>query len=167
MKKKSNLLRHPTVRVGLVLLLIVVAFIIARTVFIPSSFGAYGFYRGDNVAESTNFPVKHSQGLDSATCLQCHVDKGSLKSAGVHQTVNCESCHSAAEQHAQAPFTQELKPSKDTARTACLVCHEKLSARPASVILQVNGDNHNGDAQCITCHDPHSPWAKMGGKRPW
>ncbi|GAB6174267.1 cytochrome c [Paradesulfitobacterium aromaticivorans] len=167
MKKESNLLRQPVFRVGFVLLLIVVAFIIFRTAFVPKSFGVYGFYRGDNVAEWTNFSVKHSQGLDSATCVQCHSDKGTIKSTGVHQTVNCESCHSAAGQHAQTPFAQDVKPSKDNSRASCLICHEQLSARPEQVIRQVDGTKHNGDAQCITCHGPHSPWAKMGGKKPW
>lgn len=162
--EKPSFFQQPAVRVGLLLVVVIVAFIIVQQLSIPKSFGAYGFYRGDNVQEWVSMSSKYST-AGTATCNSCHNEKVNLKNQGPHTTVNCESCHLAAGNHTQTPFV--LKPAKDTTRDACLTCHNQQAARLETSIRQIDGSQHNSDKACITCHDPHSPWAKMGGKKPW
>ena len=161
--KKPDYFQRPAVRVGLLLVIVIVFFIIVQQLSIPKSFGAYGFYRGDNVQEWVSMSSKYSV-AGTAACSTCHGDKVTLKNEGPHTAINCESCHLAAEKHIQATF--DVKPVKDSTREACLSCHEKQAARPEISIRQVDSSQHNLGMACITCHDPHSPWAKMGGKKP-
>lgn len=160
--EKPGFFYRPAVRVGLLVVMVVVAFIIVQQLSIPKAFGAYGFYRGDNVQEWVSMSPNYST-AGTATCSTCHADKVTLKDVGPHASVNCESCHLAAGKHTQVTF--DAKPVKDSTREACLSCHEKQVARPET-IRQIDGSQHNLGMACITCHDPHSPWATMGGKKP-
>lgn len=160
--KKPAFFQRPAIRVGLFFVVVIFAFIIVQQLSIPKSYGAYGSYRGDNVQEWVSMSPQFSAS-GSLTCSTCHGDKIALKDLGPHTTVGCESCHLAAGKHILA--TSEVKPVKDSTKEACLSCHAKQAARPET-IGQIDESQHNFGMQCINCHDPHSPWAKMGGKKP-
>ena len=161
--RKPDFFQRPAIRVGLLLLVVILAFIIVQQLSIPKSFGAYGYYRGDNVQEWVNLPPTYSP-FSEITCKACHGEIVTLKGEGPHTGVNCESCHLASAKHTQAPF--DLKPPKNTTREACLACHDKQAARPETAVRQVDGSQHNFGMPCTNCHAAHSPWAKMGGKKP-
>src|SRR5512147_1865596 len=84
-------------RVIFVLLLALVAFVLGRTLLVPKSYGMYGPYRFDNVAEQAAIrPPVHG---GAAACGDCHDDKWKKVSTGVHKRVSCEICHGPLGRH--------------------------------------------------------------------
>src|SRR3974390_398287 len=77
-------------RMAAVFLLGLIAFFTFRSAFIPKSFGRYGHYRGDAIAEITPRPVADA---GHQACEMCHPEVGETKSKGAHPHVNCETCH--------------------------------------------------------------------------
>src|SRR5512133_2221932 len=77
-------------RVLFVLLLAIVAVVLGRTLLVPKSYGMYGPYRFDNVAEQAAArPPLHG---GAAACADCHDERSKKLSAGVHANVSCEIC---------------------------------------------------------------------------
>lgn len=146
-------------RVAILLFLVIVILILGRGLFVPESWGEYGWYRGDSVDDHRSRPVHHRG--DSA-CGVCHEEHLDLKNAGGHQSVQCEVCHSPITLHVldgevigemTVPLSLEL----------CSRCHRHLNARPPD-FPQVRPRQHLEGAGveltenvCIECHDPHSP----------
>lgn len=143
--------------VGAVLLLI-------RAHFVPKSFGQYGHYRGDALAELSNKPLSYA---GHQACEDCHSDVLNIKKAGKHAGVNCESCHGPLAKHAEDPAS--FVPQLPDTGVICARCHEANIAKPKD-FPQVVSAEHSGGAVCKTCHQPHSPLqppepAKAGGKQ--
>jgi len=63
------------VRLAVACAVVLVLFLLVRAHFIPKSFGQYGHYRGDALAELSSKPVVFA---GHQTCEQCH--KSSLRS---------------------------------------------------------------------------------------
>jgi hypothetical protein len=141
------------------------------SVFIPDSFGRYGYYRGANVAEWANLPPKYSAG--ASECAACHGARYELWSEGKHASVNCETCHGAAEKHIRArrgPVTVITQPEEvpslaiEDPRGLCILCHDgRVPGRPKD-FPQVDVPRHAGEASCTLCHNPHSPWPPGVGR---
>lgn len=145
----------------------------ARFYFTDPSFGVYGHYRADSVAEiAAEAPLYRG----AAYCGPCHQARFSQWSASVHKAVTCETCHGAAGEHpargapvasadtrtharlAAARYvevTGKLAIPTDTVKL-CTLCHEKTAGRPA-IQRQVEVGPHAGGQQCRTCHNPHAP----------
>lgn len=157
MDKPTRVVDQPVFRVGVLLVGLVMLFFMARQLTIPKSFGAYGYFRGDNVQEQVNLVTAYSAG-----CAKCHPQELSTKGQGPHVQVNCESCHGPSGKHSDAPYQAQFKPTIDRSKEACLACHSSEIARPQAVIRQVNFQ-HYADKSCLTCHNPHDPVAKKGG----
>jgi len=137
------------VRLILLTLAIVGSYLVAKAFLTPTSFGQYGFYRGDALEEiAARKPVY--AGMKS--CDECHSDKIQQLAKGEHKTISCESCHRAAQAHADNPdiTTHKLTDAE------CLRCHETDPARPQFVKQIVMKDHFRGD-RCIGCHVPHHP----------
>lgn len=149
-------------RMIILVVLVLVVFHIARTLFTPSSFGKYGHYRADNVTEQMAEPVVHG---GAASCEACHAERNAQLRGGAHATVECEVCH--------APLASHVKDSgkigempRNRSHALCLRCHDKLDARPER-FPQIQVDEHlekmgatMGPEVCVGCHDSHDP--KMG-----
>lgn len=126
-------------------------FILVRSYLVPKSFGQYGHYRGDALAEIKALPVHYA---GHQTCEACHSDVLDVKSKGKHARVNCEACHGPLAKHADDPGG--VTPEKlDTAKL-CVRCHEANTAKPAH-FPQVASAEHSGGLACNECHKPHSP----------
>lgn len=145
----------------------------ARFYFTDPSFGVYGHYRADSVAEiAAQAPLYRG----AAYCGPCHQARFSQWSASVHKAVTCETCHGAAGEHpargapvasadgrtharlAAARYvevTGKLTIPSDTVKL-CTLCHEKTAGRPA-IQRQVEVGPHAGGQACIACHNPHAP----------
>ena len=146
-------------RLAAVFLLGVVLFLIVRSRLVPRSFGQYGHYRGEAVAEIAALPVAYA---GHQVCEGCHTDVLDVKSKGVHKEVACESCHGPLARHADDPAS--VQPAKlDTARL-CVRCHEENLAKPKN-FPQVASSAHSGGAACNSCHQPHSPAMIVGGSQ--
>jgi len=137
-----------------ILALIIIAFIIVRSLVVPESFGQYGWYRGDSVKELRNLTVNYA---GSATCEgeNCHSQIYSVWTADRHKTVNCETCHGPAEKHVLN--ARELLPNASDTRDFCGGCHYKRISRPVD-FPQIDPDTHGDDLRCVYCHNPHKPW---------
>jgi len=127
------------------------AFLLVRGLLVPKSFGQYGHFRGDALAEIKAQPP-HYAGHDA--CEACHSDVLEQKVKGKHVRVNCEACHGPLAKHAEDPGS--VTPEKlDTARL-CVRCHEANTAKPKWFPQVVSADHANGLA-CNECHKPHNP----------
>ncbi len=125
----------------------------AKTWLTDPSFYKYGHYRADSVPEmAARTPL--FQG--SAYCKTCHDEAKHDTSRGAHFKVQCEVCHGTNREH---PDDGKMLVPTDTIRL-CSTCHEKMPARPdrqPQIVLAEHPSTDEANAQCITCHKPHSP----------
>ena len=127
------------------------AFVVIRGLLVPRSFGQYGHYRGDAIAEIAARPISYA---GHAACNDCHADALAKKSSGKHAHIACEACHGALAKHIEDPAS--VQPAKLDAAVLCARCHQKDIAKPVG-FPQVQADEHSAGIPCDTCHQPHSP----------
>jgi protein-arginine kinase activator protein McsA len=138
-------------RLAAVFVIGILAFLGIRAVLVPKSFGQYGHYRGDALAEVAARPVSFA---GHQACEDCHTDVLEKKKSGRHAHVNCEACHGALEKHANDPGS--VQPAKLDTAVLCVRCHEANIAKPKGFPQVASADHSNG-MPCDTCHQPHSP----------
>jgi cytochrome c7-like protein len=134
------------------------AFLGMRVFLVPKSFGQYGHYRGDAMAEIAARPLNFA---GHQTCEGCHSEVLEKKKGGRHARVNCETCHGPLAKHADDPSVQ---PAKLDTAVLCVRCHEENAAKPKS-FPQVASADHSSGVACDTCHQPHSPAITAGGTK--
>jgi hypothetical protein len=132
------------------------AFFGMRAFLVPKSFGQYGHYRGDALAEVAAHPVNFA---GHQACEDCHTDVLEKKKSGRHAHVNCEACHGALAKHAEDPGS--VQPAKLDTAVLCVRCHEANIAKPKGFPQVVSADHSTG-LPCDTCHQPHSPAIDTG-----
>jgi len=132
-------------------------FLVVRSVLVPRSFGRYGHYRADAIAEIAALPVSYA---GHQVCEGCHSDVAEMKSKGVHKRVACESCHGPQARHADDPGS--VVPAKLDTAVLCARCHQANIAKPKT-FPQVEAAEHSGGSACNACHQPHSPAIGAGG----
>jgi formate-dependent nitrite reductase cytochrome c552 subunit len=144
-------------RVLLVLFIVLVAVVIGRSFLIPKSFGTYGHYRHDNVAEQMRArPPLHG---GAKACADCHDDKFVALGKGSHASVSCEVCHGPLGRHVKDGDVV-AKMDIDRSVKLCAYCHRKIDGRPPKfpqVVIEKHVDGGLGPKGCLDCHDPHSP----------
>ena len=138
-------------RLAGVIVIALVAFVLLRAAVVPKSFGQYGHYRGDAIAEVAARPIAHA---GHAVCEGCHTDVVDQKKLGRHAGLHCEVCHGPQARHADDPAS--VKPTLPDTAVICARCHEANSAKPHS-FPQVASADHSGGLACNTCHQPHRP----------
>ncbi len=146
-------------RVALVFVVVGLAFLGVRAFLVPKSFGQYGHYRGDALADIAARPVNFA---GHQVCEDCHSDVLELKKSGRHAHVNCEACHGAQAKHAGDPGS--VQPAKLDTAVLCVRCHEANIAKPKN-FPQVASEDHSSGAACNSCHQPHSPAMVAGGSQ--
>lgn len=129
----------------------VLLFLVIRGFMVPKSFGQYGHYRGNAIAEIAGRRVRFA---GHETCETCHAEVLEKKKSGKHVHVNCEACHGPLAEHADDPASVQ-PPKLDTA-VLCVRCHEANAAKPKG-FPQVASAEHSTGLACDTCHQPHSP----------
>jgi uncharacterized CHY-type Zn-finger protein len=134
-------------------------FLVLRAYFVPKSFGEYGHYRGDALAELSSKPTSYA---GHQACEDCHADVLQVKKAGKHAGVNCEACHGPLAKHAEDPAS--VVPQLPDTAVLCARCHEENIAKPKA-FPQVVSKRHLGGEVCKSCHVPHSPLLQPGGKQ--
>jgi uncharacterized CHY-type Zn-finger protein len=145
-------------RVAAVFLLGIVMFLLVRGFLVPKSFGEYGHYRGNALADLASRPVKYA---GHQACETCHTDIVEKKNTGRHAHLNCEACHGPLAKHADDP--SETPAKLDTA-VLCAKCHEANAAKPKTFPQVVTAD-HSSGLPCDTCHQPHTPAIVAEGKK--
>ncbi len=127
-----------------------------RVLPIPEFLTDFGFHPKnieENEAMWTSLPIQY---VSSSVCVYCHHDEYSLREKGNHKTVSCETCHGPAKAHLATGAPEVL----DTSRGLCSLCHAQLISRPSN-FPQVDMEKMGGDAECVTCHNPHEPRVGM------
>lgn len=144
-------LRLPPQIVRLVLLTvgIVGSYLVARYFLTPSSFGRYGFYRGDALMELASHPPVFA---GRKACEDCHFDEFEKLSKFGHKTLSCEACHGAGQAHVD---NQDVEMAILNV-SHCVRCHEANPSRP-SWHKQVSLREHYPGEACTGCHVPHAP----------
>ena len=152
------------IRAGVVLVIVVAAFFGVRMFLVPDSFGihgtyTYGYHRGESDGEQAALPALF-QG--SEKCRKCHEDRFAQWEKNGHAAVTCEACHGNWQAHNNNTKDEVLK---DVSVEACLLCHQRLAARPYG-FPQIDGFTQHMQDQdeqveqgttCTGCHDPHEP----------
>lgn len=146
-------------RIGVLLGLVLVIFAFVRTAAVPASFGEYGRYRGDNIEENINKEVGFTK--DNSVCGTCHQSEIQVLAGAEHKGLNCESCHGPGSKHTAQPAAVSLKIEESV--EICSSCHAQIAARPEDKIATVRPMMHSGGGDCVLCHNPHRPSAKIGG----
>lgn len=157
--------------IKLVIAFIVVAVVgyFARGFFTPESMGQYGHYRGTDIEDQKNVPVRLGT---NESCFQCHKPIRTIHKKGIHQTVSCEVCHGPYGNHIKDEKKVGTMPVKrgDEITQLCLRCHnEVIQARPRESIKMVGMPNHLEEKKvrlthtCDQCHMVHDPllWIKQ------
>ena len=139
------------VRVGVLFLAGVLAFLLLRALLVPEGFGRYGHYRPGALEDNRIHSLVHA---GRAACLDCHADAAAAARGGPHEHVRCEACHGALAPHAAEPLEQ--KAERPDSRLLCVHCHQANVARPAS-FPQVDAADHAGGEACASCHQAHDP----------
>lgn len=144
-------------RALLLLLIVIVAVILGRTVLVPRSYGDYGPYRFDNVAEQAGARTPLHGG--AASCGGCHAERAKKVAAEAHARVSCEICHAPLGAHVRDGAKVAAMPV-DRSYGLCARCHRKIDGRPAAfpqVVLEQHVQGAIGPEACLDCHDPHGP----------
>jgi hypothetical protein len=144
-------------RVLLVLLVATATIVLGRGLLVPRSYGAYGPYRFDNVAEQRAARRPLHGGADS--CAACHGERLAALRKGAHRTVSCEVCHAPLGLHVR-DGAKIAAMRVDRSYGLCARCHRKIDGRPAAVkqvVLEQHVQGALGPDACLDCHDPHAP----------
>lgn len=148
-------------RIFILLAAVLAAAIVGKILVQPDSFGRYGHYRGDSVAENAEQEIRH--GGDEA-CGECHDDIKETHDEGSHAGVRCENCHDALASHVRDGDKYADMPRVKSVLKLCGRCHAELDARPKD-FPQVSIETHPveqgaeeaSDEVCFDCHLPHDP----------
>src|SRR5436190_14820299 len=127
------------------------AFLILRAALVPKDFGQYGHYRPAALDDIRQRTVSFA---GQTACSTCHDDVTTARAVGVHKGVSCEACHGPLAKHADDPSA--LTPKHLAGTGLCQRCHEADPAKPVK-FPQVVSAEHSGGAECLSCHNPHSP----------
>ena len=137
-------------RILLLVVGVVTAYLIARYFLTPASFGEYGWYRGEAMAElAARAPVYAGK----KQCEECHSDIDQKLIKHEHKTLSCEGCHGPGQAHTDNPRKDNIDKS---GFSACLRCHEASPSRP-KFQKQITLKSHYTGSKCTECHVPHSP----------
>lgn len=150
---KSHVLRPLYVVIALVAVIILI-----RPLVVPKDFGVhesgfmYGWYRKGNEQDWKEFKVKY---MTREYCKGCHPGKYDKVMGASHAVIQCENCHGPAVDHPADP--PKLSLNRD--REFCLRCHSWLPYQQTNrrLIPGIDPEGHNPGAECVACHNPHSP----------
>jgi len=135
----------------LLFLVIIAAFVAARILLIPETFGEYGHYRSAAVDQVISAEMVYA---GAKACAECHDDIYELKEKSRHRSVSCEVCHGPAAAHVEEP--DENIPPAPRERGYCPLCHGYNPSRPSG-FPQILPKLHNPGKACMSCHNSHNP----------
>jgi hypothetical protein len=157
----ENPLRHTKhiFRAFLLLTIFIIALILGRSLFVPDSWGQYGWFRGASVDEHRDLPLKHG---GTGSCGECHDGELETLTQGGHSSLQCELCHAPLAAHV---VDDEIVAEMAVPENAefCVQCHQRLVARPhefPQVLPRQHVEENGGEfseTACFDCHEPHAP----------
>ncbi len=140
-------------KVFTLLIFVIMAFAVARAAMVKPSFGEFGWYRGDSVADNMDRSLNYAQS-QSCGAANCHENIYNVWNSSSHTTVNCETCHGPSQAHVD---DVKISVAVNDTREFCGLCHSMNPSRPKN-FPQVDFDTHGENLRCVYCHNPHKPW---------
>lgn len=137
------------VRLVLLTIGIVGSYLLAKYFLTPPSFGQYGFYRGEALAEAASRPTVYA---GKKACEECHSEELEQLAKFGHKGLSCEACHGAGQAHADDPDVKLAVLSY----SHCVRCHEANPSRPKTH-KQIDPKDHYVGDKCTECHVAHAP----------
>lgn len=159
--RRLGALRSVMLRLTRTLLLyaIVAGLSLAAGVAVVALYTEYGYHPIRNAATWAGQPARFAI---AGSCTACHAREVAAVAGAPHAGTNCQSCHGALADHVRdstATLTlASTARASEQAATACIICHERVSGRPAT-FPQVTQALHFGPAPCLLCHDAHTTTA--------
>jgi len=151
MKDFFKNLPEQAVRVVVLFLILAVGLLAIRQFIIPPEMKDPVIQKISSTQREAAKGIKYA---GAEICAQCHEKEPEIKKTGYHRDLACESCHGAAQKHADNPT--DVKPESPRKRDYCVYCHQYNSSRPTG-FPQINQETHNPRQPCINCHNPHNP----------
>ncbi len=145
----------PLLRLGILAGALVGAAFYGHRYLIPESLKDPAFQIRSVIARET---AREPHFAGAGACSPCHPEQHDLKEQGYHRTMSCETCHGAAQAHADDPTA--VKPRIPRGRDFCPQCHAYKVSRPLG-FPQINPASHNPIDPCVSCHNPHDPKPKV------
>lgn len=168
-------MRHSKHIVRLVSLLglVVVLFLIVRSLVVPKDFGKLGHFRASAIDEAA---ARESRHIGNQACNDCHGEMYSAWSKGKHTRPQCENCHGPGLLHRKLmsgesidAYPDVIKKNKNAIRVPtgiqeCKWCHLKTFERPSSLKFITGVESHisgmggqyGPGSKCTDCHNPHT-----------
>ncbi len=137
-------------RLVLLTIAIAVIYFTARYFLTPASFGQYGWFRADALAQLASYQPIYA---GKKACDECHSEEYQKVSKGDHKTLSCEACHGAGQAHADNP---DIHKMTILTYSHCVRCHEANPSRP-KWHKQLTVKTHYTGSKCTECHVPHQP----------
>jgi len=152
-------------RLGVLILLGVIGFLVIKWLATPSSWNFQVWYRGDALAELAE---KEPVFGGNASCNDCHEDVVELALSAPHKALSCEACHGPSVKHVRDG--QKIAEAVVVSHSSwqCLNCHEKLLGKSEDypqfekVPSQRRIRKHKKlkeDVLCLKCHGPHDAFS--------
>lgn len=152
-------------RLGVLILLGVIGFLIIKWLATPSSWNFQVWYRGDSLVELAK---KEPVFGGNESCTTCHEEVVELALSAPHKALSCEACHGPLTTHVGGgrKIADALVVSHSSGQ--CLNCHEQLLGKsedypqfakdPAKRRIRKH-KKLKGEALCLKCHGPHDAFS--------
>ena len=127
----------------------ILVFLVLRSFLVPKSFGQYGHYRGNAIAEIAARPIPTPAIRPARAATRRRRRK---RKSGKHAHVNCEACHGPLAKHADDPARSAGKARHGGAVRPLPEANRQAEGIPAGASA-----DHSAGLPCDTCHQPHSP----------
>ena len=164
-------------RLGLLITIVIVAFLSLRAQVVPKDFGTLGHFRASAIPEAAARDPRH---IGSEACADCHDEIATPWKAGKHSIPQCENCHGPGFLHVKVMSDESIGAYPDRIKNfpkalrvtsgiqECLWCHLKTFERPSTLKsiksveqhITANGGSFTAQAKCIDCHNPHTTVVK-------
>jgi hypothetical protein len=102
---------------------------------------------------SQEWAVRPARFVGEETCDSCHQDITESVAGSAHKSVECETCHGVAGEHALTGAPIQLVKGD---ASLCGLCHGRVFSRPEG-FPQMDLEEHAEGKACTECHNPHSP----------
>lgn len=150
-------------RLGFLLAVALIVFVVARTMARPPSWNDVAWYRADSLVDMKNLPMTYG---GNESCQTCHKEETAALAGPGHWKLSCESCH--------GPLINHVKNNEkigdaiviNESASQCLNCHAEQISKPNDFpqYRYQHGErkargqkSQRGGKFCLDCHKPHSP----------
>ena len=110
-------------------LIIIIGYLVARWILVPSDFGLLGHYRASSITINLQKEIRYA---GAEVCVECHDQIVAAKKQGYHRGVACEACHGPALVAYSGPWRISSRPLHGRERSVCSVTSISLHGLPVS-----------------------------------